>query len=355
MKVNSSSYSLGGILVAPLERHRRVVVVADVTHDFPGEICLGFEDAASNDVALDFREPDFDLVKPRRVSGREVKMELGVLAQESFDGLGFVGREIVGNDVDFPTRFHTGNHLLQKDDELGAGMAAGGPAQDLSAGRVECRIERKGAMAEVFEAVPFGPPRRERQHRVQAIERLNGTLFIHAEDGSVGGRAQIETNDVGRLGLEIGIIAVHVLAPPVGLQPGLGPDSGHAHMVDAKLRGQLAAAPVCGAIGGFAMQPPVEEAGLNLLATRLGLAATMPAKESGQSLREKSIPPKAHRVHTALLSAAGLTQTVSTRSQAQHDVGPTNILIARATTAAHAFEFPPLGRTKNNAICHREP
>ena len=57
-------------------------------------------------------------------------------------------------------------------------------------------------MAEVFEPVPFRPSGRERQHRVEAIERLNGALFIHAEDRSVGGRAQIETNDdVGRIGL----------------------------------------------------------------------------------------------------------------------------------------------------------
>src|SRR5262245_52367850 len=243
-----------------------------------------------------FREPDFDLVEPRRVSGREVKMDVGVLAQESFAGLGFVSREIVGDDVDFPTRFYTGNHLVQKDDELGAGVAAGGLAEDLSAGGVECRLERKGAMAEVFEAVPFSPPRRERPHRVEAIERLNGALFIHAEDGRVGGRAQRETKDVGRLGLESGIIALHRVAPPVGLQPGLGPDSGHADMVDAKLCGQLAAAPVRGAIGGFAMQCPIKDPCLHLRAAGLDLAAMMPAKKSGQSLRQKPRPPKAHRV-----------------------------------------------------------
>ena len=145
-------------MVTPSERDRRFVVVTDVTHDFSGEIRPGFEDAASDDVALDLREPDFDLVEPRRVSGREVKMNARVLAQESFDGFGFVGREIVGNDMDFPPRFHTGNHLLQKDYELGAGMAVGGLAQDLSAGGVEGRIERKGAMAEVFKSVPSARP-----------------------------------------------------------------------------------------------------------------------------------------------------------------------------------------------------
>jgi hypothetical protein len=216
MKVNRSAYSLGGILVAPSERDRRIVVVADVTHDFPGEVGLGCEDAASNDVALDLGEPDFDLVEPGGVSGGEVKMDVRVRAQESFDGLGFVAREIVGNDVDFPPGLHTGNHLLEKEDKLGAGMAAGGLAQDLSAGGVEGCIERKGSMAEVFEPVPLSPPRRERQHRIEAIEGLNGALFVHAEDRRVGRRTQIETNDVGRLGLEIGIIALHVMAPSGG-------------------------------------------------------------------------------------------------------------------------------------------
>ena len=36
-------------------------------------------------------------------------------------------------------------------------------------------------------------------------------------------------------------------------------------MVDAKLRGQLAAAPVREAIGGFAMERPIEDACLNSL------------------------------------------------------------------------------------------
>jgi hypothetical protein len=111
-----------------------------------------------------------------------VKVDVRVLAQESFDSFGFMGREIVGNNVDCPTQFHIGNYLLQKSHELGAGMAAGGLAQDHSAGGVECRIERKGAMAEVFEPVAFSSPGRERQYRVEPIKGLNGALFIDAKE-----------------------------------------------------------------------------------------------------------------------------------------------------------------------------
>ena len=122
-------------------------------------------------------------------------------------------------------------------------------------------------------------------------------------------------------------------------------------MVDAKLRGQLAAAPVRGAIGGFAMERPIEDARLNPLATRLGLATTMAAKESGHALRQKPIPPR-HTVFTLHCSARLTTQTVSAGSQAQQNVRPPRVLSARATTAAQTLEFPALRRTKNNAICH---
>ena len=110
----------------------------------------------------------------------------------------------------------------------------------------------------------------------------------------------------------------------MGLKPGRCQTRATVMWLTPKWR-QLAAAPVRGAIGGLAMQRPIKDACLNLLATRLGLAARMPAKESGQSLRQKPIPPKAHRVHTALLSAANLTQTVSAGSQAQQNVSPTRV------------------------------
>jgi hypothetical protein len=46
------------------------MVGADRAHDFAIEIFDRRKDAAGDDVALDFGEPDFDLVKPRGVSGR---------------------------------------------------------------------------------------------------------------------------------------------------------------------------------------------------------------------------------------------------------------------------------------------
>ena len=75
----------------------------------------------------------------------------------------------------------------------------------------------------------------------------------------MGRRLQVETNDCGRLLLELRVIADHVVATPVRLQPRLSPHPGHTHMVNAERGPQLAAAPMGGAIGGLAMQSPIDD------------------------------------------------------------------------------------------------
>jgi hypothetical protein len=44
----------------------------------------------------------------------------------------------------------------------------------------------------------------------QAIERLNGGLFIHTEESCVLRRIHVQTDDVGGLLLELRIVADHV-------------------------------------------------------------------------------------------------------------------------------------------------
>ena len=69
-------------------------------------------------------------------------------------------------------------------------------------------------MPEIFKAVALGTAGRKGQNRIEPIESLNGALFIHAEDGRVGRRLEVETNNIGRLGLEVRIVAGHVMTPP---------------------------------------------------------------------------------------------------------------------------------------------
>ena len=60
-------------------------------------------------------------------------------------------------------------------------------------------------MTDVIKAMACGPARRERQHRVEPIQRLDGGLFIDAEHRGVRGRSQIQPENGRGLVLEIGV------------------------------------------------------------------------------------------------------------------------------------------------------
>src|SRR5271169_473758 len=130
-----------------------------------------------------------------------------MLLEELADRWSFVRGEIVEDDVNLLPRRAQGYDLLQKGDELTAGMAGSGFAVDATGGGIQCRIQRERAMPVVLEAVPFGASGRERQDGIETIQGLNGGLLIDAEHGCVLRRVQIEAQDVGGFGFELGIVA----------------------------------------------------------------------------------------------------------------------------------------------------
>ena len=116
---------------------------------------------------------------------------LGMIDQEVVEELGFMGREIVSDDVDLASEW-LGNHDLgEKVDELSAGMALSDLAEDFSASGIEGSVERKSAVAVIFKAVSLGSARRKRQNRIQAVQGLDGSLFVYAKDGGMIRRVQI--------------------------------------------------------------------------------------------------------------------------------------------------------------------
>ena len=221
--MNELSNSSFGVFVSPLEGESRFIVMANVAHDFAMEVGLGFEDATCNKIPLDFGEPDLDLIEPRGVGGGVMELDVGVGAQEALDRFSLMSREVVGNNMNLSVGGLSGDHLAQELYKLSTGMAVGCLAQDFAGGRVQGRIERKSAVAKVFESVTFGPSGRERQDGIQTIKGLNGALFIDTENSRMGRRLQVETDDSGRLLLKLWVIADHVVATPVRLQPRLSP------------------------------------------------------------------------------------------------------------------------------------
>jgi hypothetical protein len=110
---------MGWVAVGPLDRSGVFVVEADVAHDFLGQIGFGSKDAAGDKIALNFGEPDFDLVEPGGVGRRVVQVEAAMLLQEGRDGFGFVSRKIVQDEVDLALPRLGREQVVQKSNELG--------------------------------------------------------------------------------------------------------------------------------------------------------------------------------------------------------------------------------------------
>ena len=118
--------------------------------------------------------------------------DLGMMDQKVVNELGFVGREIIGNDVDLASEGLGGHDVGQKVDELAPGMALSSLAQDFSASGLEGRVKRKGSAAVILKTVSLGPARRKGQDRIESVQGLDSSLFVDAKDGGMIRRVQIK-------------------------------------------------------------------------------------------------------------------------------------------------------------------
>ena len=64
--------------------------MTDVAHELLREVLDGGEDASRDYIALNLGEPEFHLIQPGRVCGREMQMNLRVGLQKLGDPWGFV-------------------------------------------------------------------------------------------------------------------------------------------------------------------------------------------------------------------------------------------------------------------------
>ena len=104
--------------------------------------------------------------------------DVGMLAKEGINQLGFMSRKIIGNDVDGLGRRLGRHHLGKKVNKLGTGVTGGGLADDLAAAGLQGGIKRKSAVTVVFKAVALGPSGRKREHGTLAGRGL-GWRFFH--------------------------------------------------------------------------------------------------------------------------------------------------------------------------------
>jgi hypothetical protein len=126
-----------------------------------------------DNVALDLGKPQFHLIEPGRIRGREMEADSGMLLQKLLHRFGFVGGEIVQHDVNLscPARFP--QQPPQKHQELRAGISLRSVALHPAGLHVQGGIQRQSSVPVVLETVPFGSPRRQREHGIEPIQFWN--------------------------------------------------------------------------------------------------------------------------------------------------------------------------------------
>ena len=150
---------------------------------------------------------------------------------------------------------------------------------------------------------------------------------------------QIETDDIGRLRLEVRIVGGHIAVQPMWLEPMLGPDPGHPHMAYPELDAQLAAAPVSRPVGGRPSRG-LQDAGFRLRGLRPRCLPPMPTVQPGQSLVGKALPPQGHKAATAPdLVADGIPGP--TRGQQQNHPGAPGVFGSPRSALRSFHQFSP--------------
>jgi hypothetical protein len=340
--------SFGRRRVSPFNGSSGFVIVSDVTQDFSSKIGDGGKNAAGDDLSLNLGEPDFDLVQPGRIGRCKMDADVGMTGQEVLDEFGFMSREIVGNDVDLAPEGLGSHDLSKKVDELGAGMALRGLAKDFSAAGIEGSIQRKGAVTVILKAMSLGAARGKGQDGIQAVQGLDGSLFVDAKDGGMIRRVQIEADNVSGLFLEIGILAQHVTAQPVRLQAVSGPNPGNGHVIGAQHRGQSAAAPVGGCILRTTAGP-FQNARLKLRGIRAHFATLMTSHQPRQTACQKTLSPALDIGGTTPKHAGDRTHP-KPRAQRKNHSGAAGILGADRSRSNAPGQFSAFRRTNHNFL-----
>src|SRR5258708_7043162 len=209
----------------------------------------GVKYAARDDLALNCREPVFNLVEPGGIGWGIVDAEVGISCEKCRNLFGFMGAQVIGDDVDLAAWGLTGEDLVEELDKLGAGMPRASFPKHFTATGVQGSVKREAAMPVVLESITLGTYRGKRQHWIKPVKGLNGALFVYTEHRGVDGRLQIQPNNVGCLLFELRVVTGHIAPQPMGLNAVLPPDPINASRTNTQMFCQPVAAPMGSSIG----------------------------------------------------------------------------------------------------------
>src|SRR5690242_4383369 len=155
--------------------------------------------AATNRFTGNLTEPDLDLIEPRSVGGRVVKVKANPSRKPSFDSWMLMRAVVVHDQMHIELFGHASLNVAQEGQELLMAMARLTLSQYLSIGYVQSSKQGDGAVTFVVMSNAFDIAQPQRQHRLSALQRLDLRLFVYAQHQRVIGWIQIQPHDVTHL------------------------------------------------------------------------------------------------------------------------------------------------------------
>ena len=167
----------------------------------------------------------------------------GILLQPGLD-LGVLVRVVIVRDNTQALPGVGAGDAFHEVQELGLAVPVVALIGDLPGGDLQCREQRRGAVALVVMGGLLRQAGPQWQDRGGAVQRLDLALLVHAQHDRVLRRRQIQPDHLAHLRLQLRIGGeLERLAPP-GLHLVLPPRPGHRGVPDAQLAGEQTGGPV---------------------------------------------------------------------------------------------------------------
>ena len=313
-----------------------VVVVGEVA-DLLLELGDGGEGTAANGLLRDEMEPDLDLVEPGRVGGGEVDVVAGPVGQLTLDTGMLVGGMVVNDEVDVEVRGHVGVDVLEEAQKLLVAVARPALGQDSAGGDVQGG-EEGGAMADVAvrDALDVAEP--QGQEGLGALQGLALALLVDAQDQSMVGRIQIETDDVADLLDEEGIGGELEVLLPMGLEVEGGPEALDRGLLDPGGFGHGTVGPVRAAVGGWGLERLPDQGHGGVVRDRARPARAVFVVEAHEALAAEAFAPTADCL-AADAEPLGHRRVVQALGTQQHDPGAAHQARGQAARPGHRRQF----------------
>jgi len=190
--------------LGPDERGAAVVPAVDEVLDGGDQFFDAGEGAASDGLAGDDAEEDFDHVHPRSRRGGEVHGDPRILGEPVLDLGVFVGGVVVGDHVQADPGVGLG-HQLEEVQELGVGVPVIAGVGHCAGGDLQRREQARSAVAGVVVGGLLWQPSPHRQDRSGAVERLDLGFLVDADHDRLFRRVQVQADDVADPRVQLGV------------------------------------------------------------------------------------------------------------------------------------------------------